>query len=59
MKYEKIGLDPEAAQFLQSRKFQVNEIARIFRIPPSYLADLREFKLLRVLIRRAAGYTVR
>ena len=40
MKYEKIGLDPEAAQFLQSRKFQVNEIARIFRIPPSYLADL-------------------
>ena len=40
MKYEKVGLDPEAAQFLQSRKFQVNEIARIFRIPPSYLADL-------------------
>jgi HK97 family phage portal protein len=40
MKYEKIGLDPEAAQFLQSRKFQVNERARIFRIPPSYLADL-------------------
>ena len=40
MKYEKIGLDPEAAQFLQYRKFQVNEIARIFRIPPSYLADL-------------------
>lgn len=40
MKYDKIGLDPEAAQFLQSRKFQVNEIARIFRIPPSYLADL-------------------
>ena len=40
MKYEKIGLDPEAAQFLQSRKFQVNEIARIFRLPPSYLADL-------------------
>ena len=40
MKYEKIGLDPEAAQFLQSRKFQVNEIARIFRIPPIYLADL-------------------
>ena len=40
MKYEKIGLDPEAAQFLQSRKFQVNEIARIFRVPPSYLADL-------------------
>lgn len=40
MKYDKIGLDPEAAQFLQSRKFQVNEIARIFRLPPSYLADL-------------------
>lgn len=40
MKYDKVGLDPEQAQFLQSRKFQVNEIARIFRIPPSYLADL-------------------
>jgi HK97 family phage portal protein len=40
MKYTQVGVPPEAAQFILSRKFQLNEIARIFRIPPHMLADL-------------------
>lgn len=35
-----IGIPPEEAQFLETRKFQVTEIARIFRVPPHMLADL-------------------
>lgn len=33
-------IPPEDAQFLETRKFQVSEIARWFRIPPHMLADL-------------------
>lgn len=40
LKYTQIGIPPEDAQFLETRKFQVSEIARIFRIPPHMLADL-------------------
>ena len=40
MKYQKIGIPPNDAQFLETRKFQVTEIARIFRVPPHMLADL-------------------
>lgn len=40
LKYTKIAVEPEAAQFLQSRRFSVEEIARWFRIPPHMLADL-------------------
>lgn len=40
MKFHQISIPPEDAQFLQTRKFQVTEIARIFRIPPHMLADL-------------------
>lgn len=40
MKVEKIGIPPEDAQFIQTRKFQVNEIARIYRIPPHFVGDL-------------------
>ena len=42
MKYQQIGVPPEQAQFLETRKFQINEIARIFRIPPHMLADLEK-----------------
>jgi len=41
MKFQAIGIPPEQAQFLETRKFQINEIARIFRVPPHMLADLR------------------
>lgn len=40
MKYTPISIAPEQAQFLETRKFQIDEIARIFRIPPHMLADL-------------------
>lgn len=40
MTVEKIGIPPEDAQFLATRQFQVNEIARIFRVPLHMLADL-------------------
>ena len=40
LKYTRMGVEPEAAQFLQSRAFAVQEIARWFRIPPHMLADL-------------------
>lgn len=40
MKYTQIGIAPEEAQFLETRKFQVTEVARFFRVPPHMLADL-------------------
>lgn len=40
MKVTEIGIAPENAQFLETRKFQVNEIARMFRVPPHMIADL-------------------
>ncbi|MDD2267953.1 MAG: phage portal protein [Eubacteriales bacterium] len=42
MKYQPIGISPDQAQFLETRKFQINEIARIFRVPPHMLADLEK-----------------
>lgn len=35
-----IGVKPQDSQLLESRKFSVTEIARIFRVPPHMLADL-------------------
>lgn len=40
MKYTKIGIPPEDAQFLETRKFQRSEIAGMFRVPPHMIADL-------------------
>lgn len=40
MTYKQIGLPPEDSQFLQTRKFQLQEIARIYRVPPHMIADL-------------------
>ena len=42
MKYQPIGISPEQAQFLETRKFQINEIARIFRVPPHMVGDLEK-----------------
>lgn len=39
MKYEKIALTNEDAQFLQTRQFQVLDICRIYRVPPHKLAE--------------------
>lgn len=40
MTWQQVGIPPEDAQFLETRKFQVTEIARIFHVPPHMLADL-------------------
>lgn len=40
MDFDKVGIPPEDAQFLETRKFQLNEIARIYRIPPHMIGDL-------------------
>lgn len=40
MKLHEIGIPPDDAQFLQTRKFQVSEIARIFRVQPHLIGDL-------------------
>ena len=42
MKFTSIGIPPEQAQFLETRKFQINEIARIFRVPPHMVGDLEK-----------------
>lgn len=38
--FKPLTIPPEDAQFLETRRFQVGEIARIFRIPPHMLGDL-------------------
>lgn len=42
MKFQSIGIPPEQAQFLETRKFQINEIARIYRVPPHMIGDLEK-----------------
>lgn len=40
MKYAGISMSNDEAQFLETRKFQVTDIARIFRVPPHKIADM-------------------
>ena len=42
MKYQQIGIPPEEAQFLETRKSQLDEIARLYRIPPHMIGDLEK-----------------
>jgi HK97 family phage portal protein len=42
LKYHAISIPPNDAQFLETRKFQINEIARIFRVPPHMVGDLEK-----------------
>lgn len=42
LKYRRIGIPPNEAQFLETRRFQVSEVARIFNIPPHMLRDLEK-----------------
>lgn len=42
MSIEKLGIDPDDAQFLETRKFQVSEVARIFRVPPHMIGDVEK-----------------
>jgi HK97 family phage portal protein len=40
MTYERSAIPPEDAQFLETRQFQVEEVARWFRIPPHKIGHL-------------------
>jgi len=40
MDYVRVGIPPDDAQFLETRKFQVVEIARWFHVPPHMIGDL-------------------
>ena len=40
LKYKSISVTPDQAQFLASRSFSIQEVARIFGLPPHMLADL-------------------
>lgn len=42
MKIDKIGIPPEEAQFLETRVFQAQEIARIYRMPPHKIGLLQQ-----------------
>ena len=42
LKYTPISISPYEAQFLETRKFQIDEIARIFRVPPHMVGDLEK-----------------
>lgn len=42
MQWQTIGIPNEDAQFLETRRFQVSEMARIFRIPPHMIGDLEK-----------------
>jgi HK97 family phage portal protein len=39
LKWQQISVSPEDAQMLESRRFSVEEIARIFRVPPPIIGD--------------------
>ena len=39
-KYKAVSISPEASQLLQSKTFSINDIARIYSIPPHMLAEL-------------------
>jgi HK97 family phage portal protein len=40
LKFHPMSIPPDQAQFLETRKFQIEEIARIFRVPLHMLGDL-------------------
>ena len=40
VEFHPIGIPPEDAQFLESRRFQVDDVARIFRVPAHLIGSL-------------------
>ncbi|MDA8212170.1 MAG: phage portal protein [Clostridia bacterium] len=40
LKFHKIDTPPDSSQFIESRKFQVIEVARFFNVPPHMIMDL-------------------
>lgn len=42
MEAKSIVINPTDSQFLETRKFQINEICRLFHVPPHMLADVEK-----------------
>jgi len=40
MKWQTVSIPPDSAQFLETRRFQIEDIARWFNIPPDKIGDL-------------------
>jgi len=40
VEWKQVGLPPGDAQFIETRKFQLTEISRLFRVPPHKINDL-------------------
>lgn len=56
MTWTPLGIPPEHAQFLETRKFQVAEIARLFLIPPHMIGDLENGVSYASIEQQAIGY---
>jgi HK97 family phage portal protein len=41
LKWQQVSVSPDDAQMLESRKFSVEQLARIFRVPPPVLGDFQ------------------
>jgi HK97 family phage portal protein len=39
-RFQPISISPEDAEFLESRKFTTEELARVFNVPPPMVGDL-------------------
>ena len=39
-KWHQLSIAPDEAQFIETRRFQLNEIARLYRVPPHLIADV-------------------
>ena len=40
MDFKQLSINPDQAQFLESKRFSVEDIARLFRVPPHMVGDL-------------------
>ena len=60
MEFHPVSVPPEQAQFLETRKFQLGEIARIFRVPPHMIGDLEKssFSNIEQMSMEFAKYTL-
>jgi HK97 family phage portal protein len=57
MKVEKLGVPPNDSQFLESRQFQIPEVARWFNLPPHKLKDLTRSSFSNIESEQGSFYT--
>ena len=60
MTFKPISMSPQDSQLLETRKYQLDEIARIFRIPPHMIGDLEKssFNNIENMSREFVTYTL-